>query len=250
MKNRWRSVIFIDLDNTLLHGPFESAVFPVAFRELAAKSGLDEAEIRRRVLEENLRRQQTPGIAAVQAMDWGDILQTVAQDLGAELEADVQGIVNTHAAPPYAVLLDDAGAVLRRLARQDRALVVATNGLRKYQGPVLDALGLTPLFTEILTPDSHNALKQAVAFYGDWPRKTQVQISVGDRYDDDVSAPKSFGFRSIWKPGVPLGPASTLAPRLRPDAFQYQAGQTTRPDAIIASLAELPAVIEQLEQQG
>lgn len=247
MKNPWRSVLFVDLDNTILHGPFESAVFPTVFREIAEKSGLDVAGIRGRVLEENRRRQETPAIPAVQAMDWGDIMATVAEGLGVQLTADVQQIVDAHAGPPHAAALDDAATVLRQLARPDRALVVATNGLRKYQQPVLDALGLTRLFTEILTPDTHNALKQDAAFYGDWPRVTQIQVSVGDRYDDDVLAPKSFGFRSIWKPGAPLGELSALEPWARPERFAYQEGQTIRPDAIIASLAELPAVIEQLE---
>ena len=233
MKHLWRSVIFLDLDNTILHGPFESTVFPTVFREIAEKSGLDVAGIRGRVLEENRRRQETPAIPAVQAMDWGDILATVAGALGVQLTANVQQIVDAHAGPPHAVALDDAAAVLRQLARPDRALVVATNGLRKYQQPVLDALGLTRLFTEILTPDTHNALKQDAAFYGDWPRVTQIQVSVGDR--------------SIWKPGAPLGELAALDPWARPERFAYQEGQTIRPDAIIASLAELPAVVEQLE---
>lgn len=247
MKNQFHSVIFFDLDYTILHGPFESAVFPIVLRELAQKSGLDMAEARRRVVEENLYRQNQPGISAVDAMDWDDIVQTVAERLGVQLDADVLGIVRTHAGPPYTEVLDHAGTILRQLAGEGRAIVAATKGLRKYQLPVLDALELTPLFTEVLTPDTNNALKREIAFYGDWPLATRVQLSVGDHYEDDVIGPKSFGFKVIWKPNVSLEGLATVDPLARPGAFDYRSDQAVRPDAIIASLAELPWVIQQLD---
>lgn len=248
MKNPFHSVIFVDLDYTILHGPFESAVFPMVLGELAEKSGLDLAEARRRVVEENLKRQNQPGTSAVQAMDWDDIVRTVAESLGVQLEASVLRIVRSHAGPPYSKVLDHADTILRQLAGERRAIVAATKGLRKYQLPVLDALGLTPLFTEVLTPDSNNALKREIAFYGDWPRATRVQLSVGDHYEDDVIGPKSFGFKAIWKPNVSLEGLATADPLARSGAFAYRSDQTVRPDAIIASLSELPWVIQHLDR--
>lgn len=246
MKNRWHSVIFVDLDNTILHGPFESAVFPVVFRELSEGSGLEIAEVRRRVFEENLSRQKQSGVSAVHAMDWDDIARTVAEDLGVQLTANVEQIVRSHAGSPYAVLLDNADAILHQISREDRAIVAATKGLRKYQLPVLAALGLTSLFTEILTPDTHHALKRDIAFYGNWPLTSCIQISVGDHYEDDVVSPKSFGFKSVWKVPVPPGKLSTLNPLARSEAFEYRPDQIVRPDAIIGSLEELPFIVEQL----
>ena len=84
---RWQSVVFIDLDATILKGPFESAVFPVVFAELSQKSGLDAPEIRQKVIQENLDRQRDPNVPATLAMDWDDILDTVAGRLGVKLEA-------------------------------------------------------------------------------------------------------------------------------------------------------------------
>ena len=245
----WPCVVLIDLDATILRGPFESAVFPVVLAELAVKSGLDMKEARRRVFQEYLDRQEAPGIPATLAVDWDDILDTVAARLGVRLEAKAVEIANSHAGPPYSAVLDDAGQVLQSLANPQRAIVVATRGLRKYQLPVLDALGLTPLFTDILTPDVHHALKQDVAFYGHWPRSTRLQISVGDHYEDDVAAPSRFGFKTVWKLNAPDGDLSQADPFDRPIRFNYSSHQTTRPDAIILSLHELPQVVGELERQ-
>ena len=245
---KWQSVVFIDLDATILRGPFESAVFPVVFAELSLKSGLDAPEIRRRVIQENLDRQRDPNVPATLAMDWDDILDTVAGRLGVKLEASAVQIANSHAGPPYSTLLDDV-QVLRQLASPRRAIVVATKGLRKYQLPVLNALGLTSLFADILTPDVNHALKQDIAFYGHWPRSARLQISVGDNYEDDVVAPRRFGFKTVWKLNTPDSELRTADPFARPHRFSYSASQIVLPDAIIVSLYELPLVVAHLEEQ-
>ncbi len=245
----WSSVIFIDLDATILRGPFESAVFPVVFKELADKSGLDVHEVRRRVIQERVDRQKRPGVPATLVVDWDDIFKTVAGRLGLVIEARALTIVHSHAAPPYSGLLDDADQVLRELKNPDRVLVVATQGLRKYQLPVLDALHLTPLFDDILTPDSYQALKQNIAFYGSWPERARLRISVGDQYSDDVAAPHSFGFKTIWRLTSPDSRLAQCEPFDRPAAFSYSPDQTARPDAIILSLHELPYVVSRLEAQ-
>jgi len=248
MKNQWHSVIFIDLDNTIIEGPFESVVFPLVFRELSQESGLEVREVRRLVVEENLRRQTDCNIPAILAMDWDDIFKTIAERLGVELELSALEIVKSHACTPYSVVLDDAPRVLEQLAQPHRAIVAASKGLRKYQMPVLDALNLTSLFTEILTPDSNNALKQDVSFYGKWPNSTRLQISVGDHYQDDLVAPKKFGFKTIWKPLKQSRTLEESNPFVRAAEFDYGEGQSLRPDAIILSVQELPEVVEHLEQ--
>jgi len=248
---KFQSVVFIDLDATIIRGPFESAVFPVLFVELAQKSGLAVKEIRRWVIQENLDRQQDANCPAIRAMDWDDIFDTVAARLGVKLEAKAVDIASSHAGPPYAVVLDHADQVLNQLASPHRAIVAATKGLRKYQLPVLDALGLTPLFTDILTPDVSNALKRDPAFYGQWPASTRLQISVGDHYEDDVAPPRRFGFKVVWKVDPPdEGWGKLEQPFTRPANWGYLAGQTVRPDAIVFGLHELPQVVARLEEQA
>lgn len=248
MNKDWQSVLFVDLDGTIIHGPFESAVFPAVFSELARKTGLDEKEIRRLAIQENVDRQRDAKCSAVHAMDWDDIFDTVAAGLGVKLDAKAVELANSHTRPPDTTLLDEADQVLRQLISSRRAIVVATKGLRKYQLPVLDALGLTPLFTDILTPDVNGVLKNKWAFYGDWPQAARLKISVGDHYEDDVVPPRRFGFKTIWKRNPTDDAWNYLDPFERPASFDYAEGQAVRPDAIIVSLSELPRVVEELEE--
>lgn len=258
---KYQTVIFIDLDGTLIRGPFEPAVFPAVFGELARKTGRDIQEIRHRAIRMYLGRQDDPALSAVRAVDWDDIFKTLACEWGVALEADAVELARAHAGPPDTRLLDHADQVLTQLAAPHRALVAATKGLDKYQRPVLAALGLAPLFTDILTPDVNSALKNDLAFFGAWPQAAGLCISVGDHYQDDVVAPKRFGWKSIWKIGSPdeetieqLFHARSsvelrqLDPFARPARFKYAASQITQPDAIIFSLRELPEVIERLER--
>jgi FMN phosphatase YigB (HAD superfamily) len=229
------SVVFIDMDHTLLEGPFETAVFPQVLGEIARQSGLEFEALLRQARQENLRRLSNPACPAVQAMDWDDIFAELAARLGAKLHASAVEIVRAHAGPPHAALHSGALQALEQLAaaRPMRALVLATKGLRKYQLPVLEALGLLPFFDEIRTPDSSQALKQSLAFYGRWPRLTRVQIMVGDRYDEDVLPAHRFGFKTVWRAASPVD--------------EIPAGESVRPDAVITSLGELPGVVERLE---
>jgi len=247
-----RSVIFVDVDNTIISGPFESAVFPIILREMAAKSGLAIDKIRRLIVKENIDRQQDPTVPAIVAMDWDDIVEVVASRLGFRISEKVIDIVRTHARPPYSHVLDDAKSILKQIANPHRVLVAVTKGLAKYQLPILDALELTNLFTDILTPDKNSALKKELAFYGKWPHLTEFQISVGDHYEDDVIAPRAFGFKTIWIPDREEGlneQMQALSPFERPPNYSYQDNLQIRPDAIILSLQELPKVVEQIEAE-
>jgi len=175
-------------------------------------------------------------------------VQSVAARLGTVIHASCESIVREQAAT-HSSILDQGDQVLKKLSQEHRALVVATKGLRRYQQPVLDALGLTPYFRAILTPDTHNALKKDPAFFekdpaffGEWPKKSQLTIMVGDSYEDDVRTPVNEGFKVVWK-HTPIGLHHTLAhadPFTRARHFPYAPDQTARPDAIIASLQELP----------
>jgi len=248
MEQQWESVVFFDLDNTLMEGPFESAVFPAVFRELSEKSGLEPAEIRRLVVRENLERQKREDVSAVLSMDWDDIFGTIAARLGISLETNALELVRTHVTPPDSILFEHAAEVLNDLSKPGRAIVAATKGLRKYQIPILHGLGLDSLFTEILTPDTNNALKQDPSFYGAWAGSTRLQISVGDHYLDDLTAPQSFGFKTIWKPGKQSDQIKRFDPFERPAHYSFQDDQLVRPDAILVFLTELPAIIARLEK--
>jgi putative hydrolase of the HAD superfamily len=249
MTNKLKPVVFIDLDDTLLEGAFESIVFPMVFDELSRKSGLAVSEIRKMVVNENFSRQDDPNIRPDLAMDWDDIVQTVATRLNVTIpQSLVLSIVKSHLHPPFIKLLENAFETLTILNTKQHYLVAATKGLAKYQIPLIEALGITFFFAEILTPDKNNALKKDIKFYGDWVYLTTTQIIVGDHLIDDIVYPKSFGFKSVWR----LTDGSTfekeLNPFERPLQYTYPAGITTKPDAIIFNLKELPDVISILEK--
>ena len=257
------SIIFFDLDNTLIEGPFGTAVFPIVLDELARKTHGDQKEIRRLIVKENLDRQNEPRCSAVKAMDWDDIFAAVANRLGVTIESNAEEIVQAQA-EEHSRLLDGARETLIALQHPSRALIVATKGLIKYQRPVLDALGITHLFTEILTPDSHNALKKDRAFYGEWLGDSSSDfrslldfgslgnspIIVGDYYVDDVIPPHQFGMRTVWKNAKIEERLLEIDPLERPQHFEYTDDQHVKPTAIIKSLHELPDVITQLENRN
>jgi FMN phosphatase YigB (HAD superfamily) len=250
--NMLRSVVFIDLDHTLFEGTFESAVFPIVLGEISAQTGLSVPALKELARQENLSRlEKLPG-NAIAAMDWDDIFATLAARLGANLKSVASELAQEYAHPPHISLHDGAHQALGKITARpsQRALVAATKGLRKYQLPTLTALNLLPYFDELITPDSHNAIKQERAFYGDWSQRADLSIMVGDTYVDDVLPAHSFGFKTIWRPDLPEAQAlHSLSPFERPAKVEnYPNDGKIRPDAIILNLAELPDVLEQIEQ--
>jgi len=249
------SIIFFDLDNTLIEGPFGTAVFPIVLNEIARKTNCDPKEIRRQIVKENLDRQNDPHCSAVKAMDWDDIFAVIANRFGVTIEANAEEIVKAQA-KDHSRLLNGAREILIALQHPSRALIVATKGLIKYQRPVLEALELTPYFAEILTPDSHNALKKDRAFYGEWLDDSLDQllmptrIMVGDQYVDDVVPPNQFGMMTVWKNEKISEPLLKMDSFERPRHFKFADDQPVKPTAIIKSLHELPNVIAQIEIQS
>jgi FMN phosphatase YigB (HAD superfamily) len=242
---RFQSAVFFDLDHTLISGPFGIGVWPALLDELTQKTSLSRDEIYRRMLDENETRQLDSSLSPVVAMDWDDMAAVVARRLGVSLEANVCALAAAHAA--QSTVLDNGCDVLRELAAPHRALVVATKGLAKYQQPVLDALGLTPLFNDILTPDKHGGLKKDRAFWGDWPERARLCIMVGDRYDDDIEAPGGFGFKTVWKVDELPARLQGKDPFARALLYPYAPEQTTPADAVITRLDELPDIVRRLE---
>lgn len=241
------TAIFFDLDGTLIFNTFERAVWPTLLGELATKTGQSQSELLHLIAAESATRQGDSAVTAMLAMDWDDIAQTVAHGLGVTLESNCETLMGVNAAAMGEVL-DDGAAILRELNAPHRALVVATKGLIKYQQPVLDALGLSEFFTDILSPDVHGALKRSRTFFGDWPKAARLCIMVGDSYEDDIEMQGSFGFKTIWKQPKLSSLLQKKDPFTRALLYEYDAGQSVTPDAIVTSLAELPAVVRRMEQ--
>lgn len=246
MNKKYKSIVFIDLDNTILEGPFESIVFPTIFDELSKKTGQPTDAIRKLVVNENFNRQEDSEISAEMAMDWDDIVQSVASQLDVTLPQNiVLDLVKSNLRPPYIALLDNAVEMLSSL-KKDTHLVAATKGLSKYQLPIVDALDIRPFFMELLTPDTNHSLKKEIKFYGRWPEMADVKIIIGDHLMDDVVFPKRFGFLSVWKIVDSSIFSCTTSPFQRPKLFEFPPHITEKPDAIVCDLREIPDVIQSI----
>jgi FMN phosphatase YigB (HAD superfamily) len=241
MTTQWKSVVFVDLDHTVIKGPWDTVVFPTVCSEIARKTRLEPETVRLLLFRENFSRQRDPDCPAALAMDWDSIAKTVARHLGVELEANVLDLVLANAGAPHSRVLDHADMVFSRLLRRHRAIVAATKAPSKYQWPILEALRLARFFDGMCTPDTTGTLKRDKAFYGEWLCSSELQIIVGDQPEDDVIAPHRFGFITIWKPRSPEH--ENLGKR------QF-AEKAIEPDAIIHSLEELPDVVERFELQS
>ncbi len=259
------TVLFFDLDGTIMVNPFAKEVFPVVIGRLAAATGLAPEMLADEIVAENRHRQAHPDPAnQALVMDWDDIVQVVARRHGVPggtIPPDIcQELLRQHAAPPFMATLDNAVEVLRTLRAPGlhRWFVVASMGLSKYQVPVLRSLGLYAQFDDFLMPDLTGCLKFDRRFYEKYLDAPRLFISVGDNYLHDVALPRSLGFHPVLR--LPVPELNRYTPFERPahiapytHLIQYYpddpALATALPDAVITSLAELPAAVAHLEQQ-
>lgn len=243
-----KSTLFVDLDNTIMINPFKSAIFPIICGELAAKTTLTPEVILDLIIEEQVGR-ESQGVDAAKAMDWDDIVQTIALRLGVSFTRSIQELVVESARYPHIQILDNAADVLVTLSKnQARRMIAVSKGLSKYQRPVLEALQLIKYFDTIITPDTCGYLKNDKRFYHPYMTDSQLLIVVGDTYVDDVFYPKTFGFETVWVCRTMQD--TTL---LRKEPFERAVEiplpekYLTRPDAVVVHLEELPRVIERIE---
>src|SRR3972149_2905072 len=197
-KQHWKTVVFVDLDYTIMRSAIETVVTPVVEGEIAQKTGKTITELDQLITAELARRHGDPSLPVTVKMDWDDIFRTIADKLGIQLQSSPSQAIQAYIGTPQMSLYEGVCEVLHELSTPERAVIVATDGLCKFQIPILQGFDLISHFNEVLTPDSSNALKKAIEFYGDWPSKTNLQIMVGDRYKDDIAPAKKFGFKAIW----------------------------------------------------
>jgi putative hydrolase of the HAD superfamily len=249
-----QTILFFDLDETLMRNPFAKIVVPAVTQELMTKTGLEAHLIVNGLVDENERRQRELPPDDVSIMDWDDIAQWLAAQHGVTLETSAAALVEAHAAPPHTELLDEAVEVLRQLKAEGRKLVVSSKGLSKYQFPVMRALGLYDLFDDFLTPDLAGWLKTDPRYYSKYGESSGLWINIGDHLYDDIYCPMCFGHQAILVARVPE--MASLSPFERPEHLlnytdqleTYNADFFIPPDAVVVHLNELPEVIAAMER--
>ena len=249
------TVLFIDIDSTLIENEFSPRLFSQIVDEMATDTGQTRQDIQLAIYRENNRRQkETPNDPAT--MDWEDIVNSVAERLESRKQWSFTQSWQQMAKVEDIRVLDNALEVMQRLKKPHRKLVIATKGLSVYQMPILDVVGLTPLFDDILTPDKTGYLKTEPDYFKGYIQQNNTRfIQIGDHYYDDVICAKRNGFQVILR--------APIFEMNRVDAFERPAlverysseistfprdGTDVSPDAVVMSLEEVPDIVEKMEQ--
>jgi putative hydrolase of the HAD superfamily len=252
------TILFFDLDGTLVVNPFRTAVWPRVTDFLAPQAALTNEQLLDLFLKEFLTRiEQNSNGETGMTVDWDDIVKQVMAQVGVRCELSICELIVEHAHAPYIRVLDEGDSVLRALLKAgNRKLVVSTMGMSKYQLPVLEGLGLLQCFSEVLTPDLTGFLKTDRRFYRSYTSTYPVQnlISIGDHFHDDIMFPKSLGFTSILRaPFAELNAYDPLERCRHLRAFSDRIPGLPEhpeilPDAVVTSLQELPEVVQHFER--
>lgn len=249
-----QTILFFDLDSTLVVNHFSGRVLRTVLAEVAEASGKSLKDLSRELGAENTRRQELDP-DHILTMDWADIAVSIARNYGVTLSNSVDDLWRTYANAQEVEILDNAAQVLAQI-KTGRTIVLTTKGLSKYQDPVLEVTGLDAYFDAILTPDKVGYLKTSPAYFQGYQGQNALFIQIGDHYYDDIICAKRNGFYAILR--APIAELAPYSPFERPQFLaQYQAAISTYPttgtdilpDALILSLEELPTVIRHIEAQ-
>lgn len=252
-----KTIIFIDLDATIMVNPFNSAIFPTIAKNISSQVDMRSDLIIQQIKEENAKRLKAPPAYRPAAMDWDDIIDTVARRYNVVLDTNAEKLISDFLFEPYIKTLDNAESVLRVLAAPHRKLVVSSMGLSKYQVPVMKALGIYHLFDDYLMPDLTGYLKTDGDFYNKYRNNSNaICISIGDHYIDDIICPKMLGFYTVLKAPyaeiiqIPLHERLQHISSLQGRVLGLTFSTNIIPDAIIGNLDEFIGIIEYLEEHA
>lgn len=242
-----KSVIYIDLDDTIMQGPLSGKVFPDIFEQFRKyHPELDNATLTRDmldILEDRYKDKR------VDAFDWDELIYMVALKYNIPVRVSVEEMIKQNAKPPYIRVYDHVIPTLEKLKQdKERILAITTNGFWRYQQPTVKALGLRDYFDYILAPDLMSCLKGEKRFYQHTQNGSKLGITIGDRYDSDVEWPKELGFCTIWSPvELPEEIKPTMTPFERAEKVRIPAPFKQRPDAIVTGFQEVYNTVREIE---
>ncbi len=190
-------LLTFDLDGVVMKNPFSTGVFPAVTGLIGQATGLSHGEIMKLIIGEAKSRMGLGNMVA--AYDWDDIVNLVAGRLGYNESIDVAALVRKYCTPEHIYAYPEVPETLKRLSTEIYPLVVLTNGFRKYQLPVLEALGVADFFDAIYTPEVNGKAKPEREFFLE-PRERYPgrHLHVGDMIIHDIWGANEAGATSIW----------------------------------------------------
>lgn len=224
--------ISFDLDGVVIQNPFAKGVFPWVREHVRSRTpgleSLEQAEAERQMT--NAVNQIWMGRMAagdfVTAYDWDDILNQASRSLEGPEVPDVAGLVEKFCSEAGMIsVLPGAVEGLQLLRSHGVTVHALTNGYRKYQWPVLVALGIEHYFDTVYTPEMIGFAKpQAGAFQA----IAGLDAHVGDTLVHDVMGANLAAVTSVWmNPGLPaeLAPYTPLERAASPLLHDFLAAQ-------------------------
>jgi putative hydrolase of the HAD superfamily len=228
--------IFFDLDDTLVDDTISTeACAEAVARELASDRGLAPADLAKAYLDAAIAFWEGLEPGAKHSREVG-IRRTMWRAALHSLGVDDDALASALAARYDAVRAErveyypDAVPVLTRLQGKYR-LAIITNGFAETHKARIAPLQLGRFFDHVLMAGDLDMVKPDPAIFRHAMSLLNVgpseSVMVGDRYNRDVTGAQAVGMRAIW---------------MNVRAEQLPEGATP-PDAMIATLSELPAVL-------
>ena len=213
------AAIGFDLDGVIMRGPWLRAVRPRVWSHLGAAPAvahLAAEEREQRVTDAVLEahQQRLARGDPVQAWNWDAIYAEVARAFGGQALPELAQIVRECCQLDDTIaLLPGARSGLERIRAAGLRSVAISNGYYDHQWPVLEALGVAPLFERVVTPDQAGYAKPDPRIFQSVPG---IKAHVGDILLHDVLGANLADLCSVWlQPELPEA-FRLYAPEARP----------------------------------
>lgn len=232
--------IGFDLDDVIMRGPFHSIVEPTVRRLVAERSphargstwSLGNPLDARIAGDVASTFHRFADVDPVLAFDWDALFASVAHDWGVTSLPEVVSLVDEALVQPDSARVLAGAREALDVARHAGFRVAAmTNGLSKYQRPILERLDLDDAFDDLVTPDRAGAAKPAGRFFAARPGLT---VHVGDSLWQDVRGARRAGIAALWvhddAPDPATVDAEVIAAHARPVARRQRKILAAWPD--------------------
>lgn len=255
-------LLTFDLDGVVMKNPFSTGVFPEVTLRIHQATGVPRQDIMKSIIGEARSRMGQGRM--VDAYDWDEIIALVARSLGFTEHIDIAALVRHFCTPEHIYAYPEVHKTLEYLSTTEHALVVLTNGFRKYQVPVLEALGVAEFFDDIYTPEVSGFAKPGPEFFLEpQERYPGHHLHIGDTIIHDIWGANEVGITSVWvyhdlpetvaKLPIPQRTGHEMMEKLVADgiardlnaaAYPRVTVQNSMPDFVIKSLGELLALLD------
>ncbi|MEM3832678.1 MAG: HAD family hydrolase [Thermoprotei archaeon] len=226
-------IIYIDLDDTIIKNNAVSTALSEAYKKISSITNVNLDLIKQEAMSIHLEFIRNND---VRAFDWDFIVNLIAHKFRCKNNISIKDLIKKHISD--AIILDNAIDVLMNL-KEKHTLILATNGLYKYQRWIIETFRLKDYFDMIITSDKVGCIKTCEKFYR-LPNYNSVKIMVGDHPVFDVYYPKRFGLKTIlidrgFKPSIKTY-ADVLGIKI----------ETIKPDIIVKKFDDILYVITNL----